>query len=418
MNIFKQVALSLFPLSFFGSQPGPTPSHPSQYNASFIGYQSHARAALATLQAWYNPSTGLWETTGWWNSANCLTAMADLAAIDPNVASLAKDIFETTLVQAPQNTLEMVKLMENYLEVSHYSNLYPFLPKTVPRPPPIHPSSFLNEYYDDEGWWALAWIRVYDITHDKKYLSVAATIFEDMLDGYTSPCGGIWWRKSKDYVGAIENELFLSVAAHLANRTPDGTKRAFYLSWALRQWEWFQMTGMINSENLIHNGLDTKVCREKNITQSDNGTVWTYNQGVILGGLLELTRAVGDESMLRAAESIASAAITHLTDVNGILHEFCEPNYCHGDGSQFKGIFLRNLGKLQIVLQRPDFSTFIKKNAQSIWNNDRGVGSNLGLVWSGPFLGADASTQSSALDALVAAAVVISRESLAQGIFR
>ena len=418
MNLFNQAALSLFPFWLFGFEPDPTPPTLPEYNAAFLGYKSQARAALATLQAWYNPSTGLWETTGWWNSANCLTLLADFAAIDPDVASLAKGVFENTFLRAPQTTLQMTKLMENDIEVSYYSDLYPFLPKSVPIPRPIHPQSFLNEYYDDEGWWALSWIRVYDITHEDKYLSVAVTIFEDMLDGYTSPCGGIWWRKSKDYVGAIENELFLSVAAHLANRTPDGTKRAFYLSWALRQWKWFLGSGMINSDNLINNGLQIKVCREQNKTQSDNGTVWTYNQGVILGGLLELTRAVGDEGLLRAAESIALAAITHLTDINGILHEPCEPNNCHGDGSQFKGIFLRNLGKLQVVLQRKDFATFIKKNAQSIWAHDRGTGSNLGLVWSGPFLGVDASTQSSALDALVAAAVVGSHEALVQGIFK
>ena len=62
--------------------------------------------------------------------------------------------------------------------------------------------------------------------------------------------------------------------------------------------------------------------------------VWSYNQGVILGGLTELTRATGDVSYVTKAKLIADAAISKLT-VNGILHDPCEPN-CGGDGSQVR----------------------------------------------------------------------------------
>ena len=48
------------------------------------------------------------------------------------------------------------------------------------------------------------------------------------------------------------------------------------------------------------------------------------------------------------------------------------------------------------------FSTSIGRNAASIWAKDRKV-LKLGLVWSGPYQEATAATQSSALDALVAA---------------
>ena len=52
---------------------------------------------------------------------------------------------------------------------------------------------FLNEYYDDELWWAIAWITVYDVTKDAKYLDTASVIFENAKVAWgTSPCGGLW----------------------------------------------------------------------------------------------------------------------------------------------------------------------------------------------------------------------------------
>lgn len=41
-------------------------------------------------------------------------------------------------------------------------------------------SGFLNNYYDDEGWWALAWIAAYDGTGNAQYLNMSQQIFADM----------------------------------------------------------------------------------------------------------------------------------------------------------------------------------------------------------------------------------------------
>jgi hypothetical protein len=91
---------------------------------------------------------------------------------------------------------------------------------------------------------------------------------------------------------------------------------------------------------------------------------------------------------------------------DGILREPCEPTVCGGDGPQFKGVFMRNLGYLNAHEPRPQYADFIRRNATSIWVNDRDSANHLGLVWSGPFDSADAARQSSALDALNAAAAL------------
>lgn len=334
-------------------QPSPSPS-----------YQKRAALAVKALQSWYNKRTGLYRTTGWWNSANAITTLADYE----------KAVGTTKFNHVFKNTFKAAQ-------------------KTSP--------GFINRYYDDEGWWALAWIDVYDRTHDPRYLQMSESIFNNMAGGWSNTCsGGIWWSKDRKYKNAIANELFLSVAAHLARRAATPSSRDAYLAWANREWQWFSHTGMINPHHLINDGLDAN-CR-------NNGkTTWTYNQGVVLGGLAELYQASHNRALLTTANQIASAAISSpvLADAHRILREPCEPK-CGGDGSQFKGIFIRNLYYLNQVAPNSSYSQFIVANADSIWSGAKPSTYHLGLIWSAPFGEVNASTQSSATDALVAAAAL------------
>ena len=361
-----------------------------------------AAAAVDALQKWYDIDSGLWQTTGWWNSANALTTLADFTLVYPEIKNVTIPIFENTFRQAQQWNGLVMKTMTPFSQTSHSSS--------VPRrlSSASRTEGFLNDYYDDEGWWALAWIRVYDITHQHCYLATAVSIFEDMTQGWTAPCGGLWWDKAHSYTGAIENSLFLSVAALLANRVSDSDKK-YYLDWALKELDWFQKSGMINADYNINNGVNLQTCK------NDNGTVWTYNQGVILGGLLELNKAHPDPEHILLAQKIAFAAVPKLFDTNkGILHESCEPD-CGADGSQFKGILARNLQLLHQEFQSWLWEDVIRRNANSIWTFNRDDDNEMGLLWSGPFNKADASTQSSALDALVAAVALASIGNLVEG---
>ncbi|KAK4450746.1 glycoside hydrolase [Podospora aff. communis PSN243] len=267
---------------------------------------------------------------------------------------------------------------------------------------------FLNDFYDDEGWWALAWIRSWDVTHEPQFLAMAQSIFKDMKTGEDNICGGgIWWKKDHQYKNAIANELYLSVAASLANRVSPDLKDS-HLNIAKSSWSWFLNSTMLNAQNLVNDGL---VINPDGSCSSNNYTTWSYNQGVILGGLVELFKATNDSSYLDTATAIAKAALTRLSDKVGVIHEAdkCEPN-CGGDGSQFKGIFMRNLNYLHSVAPQDVFRTAIVANADSIWLNNRNPNTNqLGINWSGPWnagLGPNASTHSSAMDAVVAAMVV------------
>jgi len=324
-------------------------------------YRTDANASAAALQGWYNSSTGLFNNVGWWNSANALGTLIDYSALT-GTNTYTGDISTTYSLNSG--------------------------------------GKFLNNYYDDEGWWGLTWVKAYDLTGNTTYLNAAKTIFSDMVGGWDNTCnGGVWWSKDRTYKNAIPNELFLALAAKLHQRTPGDSGSGSYLDWANKEWSWFRASGMINSSNLINDGL-TSAC------QNNGEAVWTYNQGVILGGLTDMYKITGDSTYLSQAQSIANAAITTLIDNNGVLQDPCEPNNsCGGDGPQFKGVFMRNLAYLYRTDNNATYAAFLPHNADYLWNNDRNSSNQLGLHWSGPFDSADAARQSSAQDALNAALV-------------
>jgi uncharacterized protein YyaL (SSP411 family) len=128
--------------------------------ATTENYVAYAVAGIDQMMTWYNGATGLWSSA-WWNSANVITMLADFQNYFPSsVDSITASVFPTTLANAPS--------YDGY-------------------------TGFLNGFYDDELWWVLAWIKVFDVTGEQKYLDTASSIFEDAKKAWgTSPCGGLW----------------------------------------------------------------------------------------------------------------------------------------------------------------------------------------------------------------------------------
>jgi predicted alpha-1,6-mannanase (GH76 family) len=315
-----------------------------------------AAAGMAALQIFYSSATGLWNSTGWWNAANVL---------------------ETTI---------------DYSRLTNQKKYHPVISNTYHKQ---KSKGFLDaEVYDDQGWWALTWIKAYDLTGEKRYLDTAKSIFKDMTQGWDSKCGGgMWWHKDRKYKNAITNELFFTVAIRLHQRTVNDYGKGSYIDWSKRGWNWFKKSGMLNSQNLVNDGLDDR-CR------NNRQTTWTYNQGVAIGGLVDLYKSTKDQTYLKQANAIAASTIKNLSR-NGILTERCEPE-CGEDGAQFKGIFMRNLAYLQETAPLPQYKAFILKNADAVWAK-RNQRDQFGLSWSRKFDSADAARQSAAIDALNAA---------------
>jgi len=250
---------------------------------------------------------------------------------------------------------------------------------------------FTNEYIDDTGWWALVWIQAYDITGNRAYLAMAETTTQYMRTFWDSECGGgVYWRDDKRYKASIANELFLAATAGLHNRIPGDTT---YLSWANEEWNWFKNSGLINN-NLVRDGRNVPGCGYSNAN-------YTYNQGVILHGLIELSKATGDTSLLTTAKSIATAAVNRFNR-NNVLYEGCEPN-CAGDGQAFKGIFIRYLRALATATNTIEYDSFITATANSILANNTNSSGQQGNSFVGPFALWSPTTQAASAAALIAA---------------
>jgi predicted alpha-1,6-mannanase (GH76 family) len=356
------------------STAGNSSPSPQVSTVQLTGVDGEAQAAVQELQTYYDSSTGLFNTTGWWNSANALNAIIDY-----------------------------MKRTGSRTYLSDVSNTFA---KAVNEAPSPTPGSFIDTAYDDTQWWALTWLNAYELTGNPAYLQMVETMYTYVTGAWTpSQCGGgLIWQTTNAYQNSVTNELFLELSARLYLVT----HKASYLQWAQKELSWFNASGLINSSNLINDGLTT-TC------QNNGQTTWTYNQGVILGGLAALYQATHDQTYLTEAKQIADAAISTLVNSDGILMEPCSGS-CpsqNPDQTQFKGIFMRNLDALYQVTGDQAYLDFIDKNASSIWENDRNIYDLIGFDWSGPISAPDqsfnASTLSSGLDALNATAHVRSR---------
>lgn len=339
--------------------------------------QAEARAARAAhaLQRWYDVELGVWRTTSWWNAANALTALVRYTELtgDPTYREVIGNTFE--------RCRQFVVVGETPEEDWVCRN-------------------FINAWHDDAGWWVIVWIDAYDLTGETRYLDMAKVTFADMTTGWDEKCGGgVYWKKPDIGKHTITNGLFMIGAARLHQRSPGQANGRTYLQWAQDAWAWLRDHDLVNGDHLVENGLSDEC-------EVQRGSHFTYNQGVVIGGLIELGKAEGDEALIDLAHRIALATMSKLVYEDGVLKEHREPELT-GDSSQFKGVFMRHLATLYEV--RPDarIKAFIEKNADALWERARMVETDeIGGVWTGPFDVADAARQSSALDALNAAVLV------------
>jgi predicted alpha-1,6-mannanase (GH76 family) len=323
--------------------------------------------AVATMQSFYNPTTALWGES-FEGSAHSLSALIDFMKVSGNKDYLyvVNKVYETN------------KAKDNFISAS----------------------------YDFNALWAIAWIKAYDLIGDRRYLETAKTIADDLdASAWNETCGGgITTSKTLPLKQAAANGLYIQLMTMLHNRISSDVR---YMGLALKGWSWFLTSGMINSQNLLNNGLNDK-CK------NDGLPTWSHTQGIFLAAALELFNAEGNRAYLEKARDIALTTIKAL-GTTGVLREAndkaCGP--CISNERAFKGLFVRNLRDLHLVLRDPTIASFLEGNINTLWNSSRSSSDLLGFHWQGPFDSGDYARQTAGVDLLNAAITSKNRVNLA-----
>ncbi|WP_395331737.1 glycoside hydrolase family 76 protein [Novosphingobium sp. BL-8H] len=230
-------------------------------------------------------------------------------------------------------------------------------------------------YLNDDALWAvIANIHAWQDDRDPALLDYAATTYKQLVGTYWDDrCGGgLWWNPARTYKNAITNELLLYASSQLFLATGEQG----YRDWALRTWNWFEHSSMIGPDGLVNDGLDAN-CR-------NNGQPYfTYNQGVLLGGLTDLTTITGDARYRAVAVKTAIAAARGLSTPEGILRE---PVPIGSDGLIFKGVFAFHLGHLLDDMapgpERSELTDWVRRNADAVWRSSASGTRAIGSDWS------------------------------------
>ncbi|MBC7661963.1 MAG: discoidin domain-containing protein [Chitinophagaceae bacterium] len=364
-----------------GAMPDSPPTLPSVTNAPAITPvttenlpkttvdEMWAYQLVASMQSFYLPTLGAWKDS-WTANANALIALIDFTKTTGN----------TEYLYVVNKVFEANKGTDNYI----------------------------RDNFADNALWGIAWVKAYDLNGDARYLDTAKAIADNMdLTAWdTTICkGGVIATRTDKSKRAYTNALFTQLAASIHNRIPGDTR---YIGMAVKTWSWMLSfgNGLFNSKKLL-NGALTADCK------NDGSSPGNEAQGAYISAALEIYKAAPYPEYIERARDLAFASVTNQA-VGGILFDADEAKcgVCNADERMNKGVFVRSLNGLQVLLKNDSIATFFEQNMLKIWNSARGKSDMIGYHWTGPFDSADLSRQASALQLFLASIKTTNRLNL------
>jgi predicted alpha-1,6-mannanase (GH76 family) len=232
----------------------------------------------------------------------------------------------------------------------------------------------LNRYYDDMAWMAIALLRADEVAGADTG-GLVRELWAEIRAGWDERHGGIVWRRAdpRPYTNTPANAPAAILAARLHRRYGDPAD----LDWARRIADWLQTTLVDPDSGIVWDGVHPTE------DPPADRTLWTYNQGTVVGAEAELWVATGDRAHLDRARRTATAALDR-------YGETVLPVEGTGDASLFKGILARYLGDL--VEADPDLDGAVARRVRAALESSgtavaAAASAPIGIDWQRPGAG-------------------------------
>jgi Glycosyl hydrolase family 76 len=151
-----------------------------------------------------------------------------------------------------------------------------------------------SAFFDDNGWFGIAFFDAYSATGDRRFLrdAIRAFKFIDIAGWARDAGGGVWWNTEQQYKTAEP----LAAAAVLGAEIYKQTRIRYYLKESKKLIAWADAHSWNSARGLY--------------ARSDvSDTVMNYVEGMMIGAHVTLCRATRNMSYCQKAEQLANAAM-------------------------------------------------------------------------------------------------------------
>ncbi len=195
---------------------------------------------------------------------------------------------------------------------------------------------YTNDFYDDEAWVALTMTRLYTVTKEDRYLTVAKQLYQDIIGGWNEEYlgGGIAWRKSTP---EGKNACINGPASLLGFKLYAATGNSDYADFALKVYDWTR-------ENLFDPGSGQVYDNIDGVTGTVNKWDFTYNQGTVMASAYAAYQYTGNDLYLKDARRAANYTITSSSFLDSSINAIMRENGNipdTGDSGLFRAVFFR-----------------------------------------------------------------------------
>lgn len=211
-----------------------------------------------------------------------------------------------------------------------------------------------DRFYDDNAWLGLALVRHHELTGDPELLRLARRVFSFVVSGWSTDDtwqipGGIRWKEPTN--NRSRNTCVNGPASELGVKLHEKTRESIYLDWAVRIYDWTR-TALLEPDGVYADRIASDGTR--------NETIWSYNQGTMIGAGVLLYRQTGDPSYLNNSLETASAYLD-CRDATELLTQ--DP--------AFNAVFLRNLLLLDQEHPNGQYRSTAAEYGSAMWANSR-----------------------------------------------